>query len=78
LYMEPGWAMNEEFKVKSPDNFDVKSAKRVLREQLDSVQKNRRYNRLRNGHRERNQKICGNWVVGSVREKEDPSQPSDI
>jgi hypothetical protein len=56
----------------------VQSARRALREHLDCVQKHRRCNGLRNGHRERNHNICGDWAVGSVREKEDPSQPSDL
>jgi hypothetical protein len=34
FYTEPGWATNEEFRVKIPENFDVQSAKRALREHL--------------------------------------------
>jgi hypothetical protein len=56
---EPGWAVNEEFRVKSPENFDVQSARRASREHLDCVQKHRRYNGLRNGHKERNHNNCG-------------------
>jgi hypothetical protein len=61
------------------------SAKKALCEHLDCVQKLRKYNGSRNGNRERipQQPWCWAtkfiiWTVGSVQEKEDPSQPSDL
>jgi hypothetical protein len=54
----------------------VQSARRALREHLDCVRNYRRYNGLRNGYRERNHNIHSDWIIGSVQEKEDPSQLS--
>jgi hypothetical protein len=54
----------------------VHNAIRALREHLDYIQKHKRKNGLRNGHRERNHNICGDWAIGSIWEKEYPSKPS--
>jgi len=78
FYMEPGWATNEESEVKILKNFDIQSVIRAFREHLDYVRNHKRCNGLRNGHRERNHNVHGDWVVGSVWEKEDPSQSSDL
>jgi hypothetical protein len=54
------------------------SARRVLKEHLDFVRNTGGVISLRNGHRERNHNIRGVGAVGSVREKENPSRPSDL
>jgi hypothetical protein len=55
--IEPRWATNLEFIVKITENSDVESARRALREHWDCVWNHKRYNGLRNGHRERNHKF---------------------
>jgi hypothetical protein len=77
-YPEPGGATNEKFRVGSPENFDVQSARRALKEHLDFVRNTGGVISLRNGHRERNHNIRGVGAVGSVREKGNPSRPSDL
>jgi hypothetical protein len=46
FYLEPGWATNEKFNVKSLENFEVQSARKALKEYLDYVQKHRRCNKF--------------------------------
>jgi hypothetical protein len=49
-----------------------------LREHLDFFWNYKRYNNLRNYHKEINHNICGDWAIGFIQENEDPSQPSDL
>jgi hypothetical protein len=72
-YPELGGAMNEKVGVGSPDNFDVQSGIRALKEHLDFARNTGGVISLRNGHRERNHNIHGVGVVVSVREKGNPS-----
>jgi hypothetical protein len=74
-YLEPGGARNEKFGVGIPENFDVQSARRALKENLEFVRNTRVVISLRNVHRERNHNIHGVGAIGSIREKGNPSRP---
>jgi hypothetical protein len=85
------WLMKQRFQselLSKGTKFEPQSipeCQKAPREHLDYVQKLRRYNGLWNDNRE---KIppqpwywatkFKNWAVGSVQEKADPSQPSDL
>jgi hypothetical protein len=78
FYPELGWATNEKFKVKSPENFDVQSARRALKKHLDCVHKHERCNKFKKWPQRKKSQHSWCWAIGSVREKEDPSQPSNL
>jgi hypothetical protein len=47
FYSEPRWATNEKFRVKIPENFEVQSARRALKEYLEYVWKHERCNKFK-------------------------------
>jgi hypothetical protein len=75
-YVKLGGDTNEKFIVGSQDNFDVQSARRVLKKHLEFVRNTGGVISLINDHIERNHNIHGVGAVGSIRKKGNPSRPS--
>jgi hypothetical protein len=62
----------------SPENFEVQSAKRALKEYLDCVRKHRRCNKFNTWSQRNKSQHLWCWVLRSRREKDNSSDQAKI